>query len=315
MTKSQAKGYLLEIVLSKLLEINGYDVITVPDGNEIILKHNGLNIKGRGGFHQFDTLGKFKITPPFMSPLRLFVEAKFYDSKVGIDKVRMGVGILEDININYSTIDMTEKELAKERYQYQYAIFSTSGFTKNAQSFAIAHKVHLIDLTGNEYNKIKDLITDIVEEFFELNNIKIDFSLFKEQFFKIIRGEIECIEIKKIFNVEEKKILDLKDYIENHFLYIATINNRYLIALLSNLCFYKLLKKNPHQNIKIKNEEKSINKLTIALKSMTNIKIEFTLPDLCHNLILDIKHNEKKIILAFIAYFNKINPTFCTLTL
>ena len=250
MTKSQAKGYLLELVLSKLLEINGYDVITVPNGNEIISKQNGLNIKGRGGFHQFDTLGKFKITPPFMYPLRLFVEAKFYNSKVGIDKVRMGVGILEDININYSTIDMTEKELAKERYQYQYAIFSTSGFTENAQRFAIAYKIHLIDLTGNEYDKIKCLITDIVEEFFKLNDNKIDFSLFKEQFFKIIRGEIECVEIKKIFNVEEKRISDLKAYIKNHFLYIATINNQYSIALLSNLSFNESLEKKPHQNIK-----------------------------------------------------------------
>ena len=38
MRKSQVKGYLLEIVLSKLLEINWYDVITVPNNNEIISK-------------------------------------------------------------------------------------------------------------------------------------------------------------------------------------------------------------------------------------------------------------------------------------
>lgn len=245
MRKSQVKGYLLEIVLSKLLEINWYDVITVPNNNEIISKHNGLNIKGCGGFHQFDTLGKFKITPPFMYPLRLFVEAKFYDSiKVGIDKVRMAVGILEDVNINYSTIDMTEKELAKEQYQYQYAIFSTSGFTEDAQCFAIAYKIHLIDLTGNEYNKIKELIEDIVEELFKSNdNNQIDFSLFKEQFSKMIRGKIKYNEREDLFKVDKKKILDLKDYIENHFLYIATINNQYPIALLSNLSFNNLLKK------------------------------------------------------------------------
>lgn len=28
MNKQQAKGYLLEIVLSKLIEVNGYEVIT-----------------------------------------------------------------------------------------------------------------------------------------------------------------------------------------------------------------------------------------------------------------------------------------------
>ena len=47
MKKSQARGYLLEIVLSKLIEINGYDVITVEDGNEIVRRGNGLNVRGR----------------------------------------------------------------------------------------------------------------------------------------------------------------------------------------------------------------------------------------------------------------------------
>ena len=69
MNKQQAKGYLLEIVLSKLIEVNGYEVITecnipyepgVPHGEqEIESKHNGLNVRGRGGYHQFDTLGTF----------------------------------------------------------------------------------------------------------------------------------------------------------------------------------------------------------------------------------------------------------------
>ena len=85
MNKQQAKGYLLEIVLSKLIEVNGYEVITEwnipyepelpPEEQEIRNQSNGLNIKGRGGYHQFDTLGTFKITPPFVYPLRLFMEA------------------------------------------------------------------------------------------------------------------------------------------------------------------------------------------------------------------------------------------------
>jgi len=69
MNKQQAKGYLLEIVLSKLIEVNGYEVITEwnipyepelpPEEQEIRNQSNGLNIKGRGGYHQFDTLGTF----------------------------------------------------------------------------------------------------------------------------------------------------------------------------------------------------------------------------------------------------------------
>ena len=106
MNKQQAKGYLLEVVLSKLIEVNGYEVITEENiGNTDEFKsygRNGLKVKGRGGYHQFDTLGTFRVTPPFVYPLRLFVEAKFYspDRPVGIEKVRMGVGILDDINPN-----------------------------------------------------------------------------------------------------------------------------------------------------------------------------------------------------------------------
>lgn len=74
--------------------------------------------------------------------------------KVGIDKVRMDVGILEDFNTNYSTVEMDDEELAVEKYQYHYAIFLTSGFTEVAQRFAITHKIHLIDLSGDEYRCI-----------------------------------------------------------------------------------------------------------------------------------------------------------------
>lgn len=69
MRKGPARGSLLEIVLSKLIEANGYEIIRAADENEIISKHNNLNLKGRGGFHQFDTLGRFKITPPFYTLL------------------------------------------------------------------------------------------------------------------------------------------------------------------------------------------------------------------------------------------------------
>ena len=112
MKKSQAKGYLLEIVLAKLLKVNGYDLVTSTDNEIVNLPRNGLNIKGRGAYHQFDSLGTFRITPPFTHPIRLFLEAKFYTSnRVGIDRVRMGIGILQDVNTNYSTVTMKNKEL------------------------------------------------------------------------------------------------------------------------------------------------------------------------------------------------------------
>lgn len=215
MNKTQAKGYLLEIVLSKLIEINGYELIRYANGDDIRKLSNGLNVKGRGGFHQFDTLGKFKITPPFIYPLRLFVEAKFYSSKkekkakkVGIDIVRAGIGILQDVNTNYSTVDMNKDELNIERYNYNYAVFSASGFTEPAQRLAIAHKIHLIDLSGHEYKRILYLIKDIVDLYFNYfpNGDSDAFGNFKKEFTSLLfdKNETVCAKCEKNFGHSEK---------------------------------------------------------------------------------------------------------------
>lgn len=343
MKKSQARGYLLEIVLSKLIEINGYEIIKKADGNEIVSKPNGLNVRGRGGFHQFDTLGKFKITPPFIYPLRLFVEAKFYDvqKKVGIDRVRMGVGILEDVNTNYSTVKTNNEKLSVERYQYHYAIFSTSGFTEDAQRFAIAHKIHLIDLTCDEYKTIIEPIREIVEKIDDIfsqrkDNIpKEKFSLFREYFFKVINEEIdESAYIQELINkipdlnryISEElvaKITDLKKNIAGQLIYLATGNSPYIIPLFSNKNVNEILKKNPHQDVAITWEEGNSNKWTITFNNEQKPIIKFTLPEILHQYMISDKnrigHNAMNIKnnqinrLVFIAYLDNYNPTLCTL--
>ena len=326
MKKSQVRGYLLEIVLSKLIEINGYDVIRVADGNEIITKANGLNLRGRGGFHQFDTLGKFRITPPFVYPLRLFVEAKFYsETKVGIDRVRMGVGILEDVNTNYSTVEMNDEELAVEKYQYHYAIFSTSGFTEAAQRFAIAHKIHLIDLSGDEYRCIIDLIRQIVDKLGDIYGGGTDciskdiFLDFKEFFTNIVLDEqnnINEYHLEINFLVEE-----LKREINNRVIYLATINSPHIIPLFSNYEFNEELKRNPHQNVAITWHVNQPNHWNIT--SINGIMIKFTLPNLLKKYMFsDMERIEENAIrikennigkFVFIAYLDSLNPTLCTL--
>ncbi len=165
MKKSQARGYLLEIILSKMIEINGYEAINKPDEPDIVSNPNGLNLKGRGAYHQFDSLGELKATPPFINPRRLFLDAKFYDTKkVGVDKVMMGIGILNDINTSRSTVSIGKrKRTASRHYKYNYALFSTSGFTEEAQLLAMAHKIYLIHLGGDGYIWIMQSINGIVD--------------------------------------------------------------------------------------------------------------------------------------------------------
>lgn len=337
MKKSQARGYLLEIVLSKLIEINGYDVITKEDNKEIFRRGNGLNVKGRGGYHQFDTLGRFKFTPPFVFPLRLFIEAKGYEShKVGIEKVRMGVGILNDINTNYSTVEMNQEQLSVEKYQYNYAIFSTSGFTEDARRFAIAHKIHLIDLSGHQYDRIRCLVWRIVEELaYQFsngdNNISNEeFALFKEDFKNALTEDYDINEEQ--YGIVSVLVSRLKNYINGKFMYLATINGPYIIPLFSNERVNEILRQEPHQEITLTWEENQPDRWIIGFvehdeNGLPRIieSIEFILPA---NLLKYMLSNanptatawniKSNIIgkLVFIAYFDseKNNPTICTLT-
>ena len=339
MNKQQAKGYLLEIVLSKLIEVNGYEVITesnipyepgVPhDEQEIESKHNGLNVRGRGGYHQFDTLGTFRITPPFVYPLRLFVEAKCYAStKVGIDRVRVGVGILNDINTNYSTVNLSTEQLSVKRYQYHYAIFSTSGFSNPAQRYAIAHKIHLIDLSSDVYKDIINLIHQIIDELMDNSDIDdTQFNSFKRTFSELIRDEVAyhrrssyCWD-EYLFNIDLKMlIMELKNNIENQFIYLATINSVYMIPLLANSEFNELLKTNPHQDVSIHFNPEWIIVPIINGSENPSLSIRFTLPKLLRQYIHQDAEKamrvKEKIIdkIVFIAYLDNENPTLCTLT-
>jgi hypothetical protein len=333
MRKGPARGVLLEIVLAKLIEVNGYEIIRNEDGREIERRSNNLNLKGRGGFHQFDTLGRFKITPPFVYPLRLFVEAKFYSKQpVGIEKVRMGVGILADVNTNYSTVDLDDNELSIERYHYHYAIFSTTGFSEPAQRFAIAHRIHLVDLSGEEYKVFKDLIYSIVE-YFSLNDtedkVRDEFLEFKTWFVDALDYTNLNILLENNTNFNDDSLINmvmiLKDYVDNQFMYLATINSPFIIPLLTKPAFNKLLKRNPHQKIGIKwGEQKPDKWIIVATDRQLNkrITINFTLPKLLIDYMMsnndindaakDIK--ERKIgTFVFLAYLDKINPTLCTL--
>ena len=343
MNKQQAKGYLLEIVLSKLIEVNGYEVITesnipyepgVPhDEQEIESKHNGLNVRGRGGYHQFDTLGTFRITPPFVYPLRLFVEAKCYAStKVGIDRVRMGVGILNDINTNYATVNLSTEQLSVKRYQYHYAIFSTSGFSKPAQRYAIAHKIHLIDLSSDVYKDIINLIQQIIDELMDDSGIDdTEFNSFKRTFSELIRDEVAYYRRSSycwdeyLFDIDLKKlIMDLKNNIENQFIYLATINSVYMIPLLANSEFNELLKANPHQQVSIHfDPDKPDEWIIVPIVNndeIYSLSIRFTLPELLREYMYHDAEKammvKKKLInkIVFIAYLDKENPTLCTLT-
>ncbi|MEU4351740.1 MULTISPECIES: hypothetical protein [unclassified Streptomyces] len=170
-TEPVLRGYILEEVLAWLLRSSGYEVLTADDDQEkapwkvLEERNHGLVVRGRGAWHQADALGQFRYVPPFSLPVRLFVEAKFTTKKVQLATVRNGHGVVHDVNENVITTVSAGSgpRRPRTRYRYSYAIFSTSGFSADAQEFALAHQISLIDLSLPDFTVLRQLVKDTVK--------------------------------------------------------------------------------------------------------------------------------------------------------
>lgn len=151
------RGYLLEEVLAHLLRNSGYELLRSElDPTELVSRSNGLNVRGRGADHQADVLGQLSWTPAFSRPIRLFVEAKFRQKHTGVEELREAVGILQDLNTRYTRDDHSSPMV--KRYSYRYALFSTSGFSRPAADYALAHELSVIDLRVGAFDTLVQAI-------------------------------------------------------------------------------------------------------------------------------------------------------------
>lgn len=152
------QGYLLEEALAWLLRNSGYRLLNSvkDDPDELTTSRDGsLSVRGRGAHHQVDVLGEFTFTPAFSLPVRMFLESKFTGGKIGLPTVRNAHGVIHDVNQNFTLTMPTRRRSAtdpihrgrpRRRFQYVYALFSAGGFTSDAQRYALAHQISLVDL-------------------------------------------------------------------------------------------------------------------------------------------------------------------------
>jgi hypothetical protein len=119
---NQVRGALLEEVVLKLLENAGYRRLTEADadGGELRMGRSGLELRGRGEWHQVDALVSYDFTPAFIYPIRLIVEAKAYlknNGKVDIKDIRNAVGVLKDVNENYFSFNSSMQKNNELKYR------------------------------------------------------------------------------------------------------------------------------------------------------------------------------------------------------
>lgn len=156
-TVEALRGYVLEELLATLLHASGYRLLVNARQDPDALMHgkHGLLVRGRGTNHQADVLGELVLPTPFSLPIRLFVEAKYRRRmRTGLSDVRNAYGVVHDINEQYASLAARRHAVPMRRYQYQYALFSATGFSRDAQQYALAQQISLIDLSGAAFADI-----------------------------------------------------------------------------------------------------------------------------------------------------------------
>ncbi len=162
LSREALRGYVLEELVARLIRSTGYSLLVdaSQDRAQLENRHSGLVVRGRGGVHQVDVLGELAWIPAFTFPIRLVVEAKARQGKVGISEIRNAAGVLLDVN-QFSPIGLRPGAKPQKRYSYQHALFSTSGFTAPAAEYALAHQISLVDLSSQDFLDVVNLADSI----------------------------------------------------------------------------------------------------------------------------------------------------------
>ena len=150
----QVRGALLEEAILYLLVRSGYSLILEAGTDPTLCASSaGLCVRGRGGVHQIDGVADFRVPQPFSNPQRLLVEAKAHDPTyaVGLPVVRNAVGVVKDVSEFWNSAAGLARHPAGHRYHYQYAVFSATRFTADAQAYAFAQDIYLIPLRESSY--------------------------------------------------------------------------------------------------------------------------------------------------------------------
>ena len=151
-------GRAFELLVKTILLHIGFSEVR-SDGLYIFDGAPGQMIQGLADAHNADVLLEPPVQTPFYTPTRLLIECKDYSQKVGLNTIRSALGLREDIN-HFDIVDRAELEERRrnrrsgmtyeyQRFLYQVAVASMSGFTVPGQNFAATHRIPLI-----EFNKM-----------------------------------------------------------------------------------------------------------------------------------------------------------------
>ena len=172
--RGRLRGYMFELVVRKWLEVNGF--IPIASLNQKfrsnLVKQERLSfteLRGRGCWHQIDIPCVYAHFIPFINPIKLLAEVKFYTKAITKEHVREFIGVVKDISENYFVpidhySDNNENGAPNEsqRFSELGVFFSASGFDYEAEGLAYAHNIKTISYKNNPLvDKISEIIRTI----------------------------------------------------------------------------------------------------------------------------------------------------------
>ena len=177
MTKGQMRGYLYEIFISYWLEQNGFKKCRkgypgILNGN--IVSEDG-EIEGRGTNHQIDFVGIYPKNIPFVFPIRLLAECKFWNKKINKSFIRQYIGVHKDISENY----ISSQRNNKYRFLDVPIIFSASDFDEEATNLAWVQGINIVShsrlpVLNNILQAINNIVDTIEQNDCDFNEVKVD---------------------------------------------------------------------------------------------------------------------------------------------
>lgn len=166
------KGKLFEFFVFRLLYSCGFDPV-IPDGDFVYGEMDKLMVHGLGSSHNADVLMSPPVQIPCMYPIRLLVECKCYNKRIGLPIIRNALGLRHDINaieivsekiLHNRSGNSTRKEriYKMNRYQYQVAVAAIDDFTQSTFPFAATHRIPLISFAKSSiFENIRKLLNEI----------------------------------------------------------------------------------------------------------------------------------------------------------
>ena len=147
---------MFERFIKQILLNSGFKGVLISEPI-IYQSASGLMLQGLAQPHNTDVLVDPPFQIPFFFPSRLIVECKCYKRAIDLPVIRNALGLRKDVNgFDIVTKEILEKRrnyrrlgpavFNRERYFYQVAVASLSGFTKPAQEFALVHRIPLINI-------------------------------------------------------------------------------------------------------------------------------------------------------------------------